>query len=115
MSTWMLASFSYLCTPAAAIFQNSLVLLVTNASFSEPGLALKIFTSPAASLLDPVPELELELSRLHEPPSSAAAKVSVMQNQFRPIVHDFIVFPRDSIAAAHRTGLLCACRMCSRQ
>ena len=33
MSTWTSASFSYLCTPAAAIFQNSLALLVTKASF----------------------------------------------------------------------------------
>src|SRR5690348_8491748 len=33
MSTFTPASFSYACTPAAAIFQNSLALLVTNASF----------------------------------------------------------------------------------
>src|SRR4051812_25550605 len=40
MSTWTLPSFSYLCTPAAAIFQNSLVLLVTKASLTSlPGAA----------------------------------------------------------------------------
>src|SRR5438067_6277073 len=32
MSTCTPDSFSYLCTPAAAIFQNSLALLVTKAS-----------------------------------------------------------------------------------
>src|SRR4051812_15866754 len=34
MSTWTLPSFSYLWTPAAAIFQKSLALLVTNASLT---------------------------------------------------------------------------------
>ena len=34
MSTCTPDSFSYLCTPAAAIFQNSLALLVTKASLS---------------------------------------------------------------------------------
>src|SRR5688572_14508462 len=47
MSTWTLASRSYLCTPAAAIFQNSLALFVMNASLSDVGLdALKILASP---------------------------------------------------------------------
>src|SRR5678816_656347 len=35
MSTCTPASFSYLWTPAAAIFQNSLALLVTKASFKD--------------------------------------------------------------------------------
>src|SRR5262249_33716698 len=50
MSTCTPASFSYLCTPAAAIFQNSLALLVTKASLSELGSeALVIFTSARPS------------------------------------------------------------------
>ena len=36
-STCTPVSFSYLATPAAAIFQNSLALFVTNASFRELG------------------------------------------------------------------------------
>src|SRR5690606_5202234 len=36
-STWTLLSNSYFFTPAAAIFQNSLALLVTNASLTTLG------------------------------------------------------------------------------
>src|SRR5881275_2342441 len=65
MSTWMFASFSYLWTPAAAIFQNSLVLFVTNASFSAEGSdALKIWTDESAEA-----DFDAELVELAEPDS----------------------------------------------
>src|SRR5689334_7918253 len=48
-STWMPISFSALRTPAAAIFQNSLTLFVTNANFIDDGSdALMIFTLRAS-------------------------------------------------------------------
>src|ERR1041385_3799532 len=42
ISTCTPASFSYLWTPAAAIFQNSRALLVTKASFRGPEPALSV-------------------------------------------------------------------------
>src|SRR5438128_1876386 len=87
MSTCTLASFSYLCTPAAAIFQNSLALLVTNASFSALGSdALMIFAAdafpPPAS---PPPPLAAGLlsSLLHELAESKTALTTAAPTQFQ--------------------------------
>src|SRR5688572_23284146 len=48
MSTWTLPSASYFLTPFAAIFQNSLVLFVTNASF-------RTFAGSLAGVPEPPP------------------------------------------------------------
>src|SRR5581483_3276910 len=82
MSTCTPASFSYLCTPAAAIFQNSLALLVTNASFSALGseaLTILIFDAFAPPDDDDPPPLLvdlLSLSLLLQETATTSARVT---------------------------------------
>src|SRR6476620_9425516 len=86
MSTWTLLSASYLWMPPAAIFQNWLGLLVTNAS-------LTIFAAP------PPPRLQ---------PIAAAIAIAIMTSE-KPNLDNVVFITTGLLVSPRAGGILTNC------